>query len=140
MSTSAAGSVAGLDHVAITVADVLATLDWYARVLGATPMLRDEFVAGSVPIAMLQVGASRLSVHPAAKPAAPHAERPTAGSADLCFRWSGPITAAADTLAAAGIDVEEGPVPRPAADGVRGSSVYFRDPDGNLLELLSTDG
>ena len=118
---------------------MLATLDWYARVLGATPLLRDEFVAGAVPIAMLQVGASRLSVHPAAAPASPHALRPTAGSADLCFRWSGPIAAAVAALDAAGVTVEEGPVPRPAADGVRGSSVYFRDPDGNLLELLSTD-
>ncbi len=142
MQTPTAGDatgVAGLDHVAITVADVLATLDWYARVLGATPMLRDEFVAGAVPIAMLQVGASRLSVHPAAAPASPHARRPTAGSADLCFRWAGPLSAAVAALDAAGVPVEEGPVPRPAADGVRGSSIYFRDPDGNLLELLSTD-
>ena len=37
-----------------------------------------------------------------------------------------------------GVAVEEGPVPRPAADGEIGRSVYFRDPDGNLLELLST--
>jgi catechol 2,3-dioxygenase-like lactoylglutathione lyase family enzyme len=140
MNTDSAGTVAGLDHVAITVADVPATLDWYARVLGATPMLLEEFLAGTVPIAMLQIGASRLSVHPAAKPAAPHALVPTAGSADLCFRWSGPIASAVAALTAAGVAVEEGPVPRPAADGVRGSSVYFRDPDSNLLELLSTDG
>ena len=36
------------------------------------------------------------------------------------------------------VPIVEGPVPRPAADGEVGRSVYFRDPDGNLLELLST--
>ena len=83
--------VEGFDHVAITVADVEATLRWYERVLGATPMLLEQFLAGELPIAMLQVGASRMSVHPAAKPAAPHAEAPTAGSADLCFRYAGSV-------------------------------------------------
>ena len=41
---------------------------------------------------------------------------------------------------AAGVGVLQGPVPPPAADGAMGQSVYFRDPDDNLLELLSTDG
>jgi catechol 2,3-dioxygenase-like lactoylglutathione lyase family enzyme len=40
-------------------------------------------------------------------------------------------------LDGAGVPVEDGPVPRPAANGERGTSVYFRDPDGNLLELLT---
>jgi catechol 2,3-dioxygenase-like lactoylglutathione lyase family enzyme len=38
------------------------------------------------------------------------------------------------------VTVELGPEPRPAADGTMGASLYFRDPDGNLLELLSTFG
>jgi catechol 2,3-dioxygenase-like lactoylglutathione lyase family enzyme len=88
---------------------------------------------------ILQVGDSRLSVHAAAAPAKPHARRPTPGSVDLCFRWSGPLQGAIAQLAAAAVAVEEGPVPRPAADGTLGASVYFRDPDHNLLELLSTD-
>jgi catechol 2,3-dioxygenase-like lactoylglutathione lyase family enzyme len=88
---------------------------------------------------ILQVGASRLSIHEAAKPAKPHARTPQPGSADICFRWDGPLEAAAAQLTAAGVALEEGPVPRPAADGRPGASLYFRDPDGNLLELLSTD-
>ncbi len=131
--------VQGLDHVAITVADVEATLDFYERVLGAERLHHDLFLAGTIPIALLQVGGSRLSVHPAVSPAAPHAERPTVGSADLCFRYSGPVDEVLATMAAEGVAVVEGPVPRPAADGGMGASVYCRDPDGNLVELLTTD-
>lgn len=132
-------SVAGFDHVAITVADVDATIDFYQRVLGAELLLEDLWRAGKMPIALIQVGANRMSLHPAAAPAAPHALAPTPGSADLCFRWQGPITAAVAALEAAGVAVEEGPVPRPASNGDRGESVYFRDPDHNLLELLTID-
>jgi catechol 2,3-dioxygenase-like lactoylglutathione lyase family enzyme len=129
--------VEGFDHVAITVADVDATLAWYERVLGAEPLHLDLWRAGRMPIALLQVGASRLSVHPAAAPASPHARLPTAGSADLCFRYDGPVGEILGHLDACGVDVVEGPVPRPASNGERGASVYFRDPDGNLLELLT---
>jgi catechol 2,3-dioxygenase-like lactoylglutathione lyase family enzyme len=131
--------VEGLDHVAITVADVEVTLDWYERALGAERLHHDLFLSGAIPIALLQVGGSRLSVHPASAPAAPHALAPTPGSADLCFRWSGPMEDAAAALAAAGVEVVEGPVPRPAANGQMGQSVYCRDPDQNLVELLSVD-
>jgi catechol 2,3-dioxygenase-like lactoylglutathione lyase family enzyme len=125
------------DHVAITVADVDATVDWYRRVLAAEPLYWDLWRAGTLPVALLQVGGSRLSVHPAAAPAAPHALAPTPGSADLCFRFDGPVTEILEQLDAAGVAVVDGPVPRPAANGERGTSVYFRDPDGNLLELLT---
>ncbi len=129
--------IEGFDHVAITVADVDATVGWYRRVLGAEPLHWELWQSGKLPVALLQVGASRLSVHPAAAPAAPHAVAPTPGSADLCFRFQGPVTAVLALLERGGVAVEEGPVPRPAANGERGTSVYFRDPDGNLLELLT---
>jgi catechol 2,3-dioxygenase-like lactoylglutathione lyase family enzyme len=129
--------VTGFDHVAITVRDVDATVAWYARVLGAVPLFYDRWLAGELPIALLQVGASRMSIHPAAKPAAPHALEPTPGSADLCFRWDGSVDGILEHLRAADVTVLEGPVSRPASDGSRGTSVYFLDPDGNLLELLT---
>lgn len=129
-----------LDHVAITVADVDRTIAFYERVLGAELLHPDLWRDGLMPVALLQLGGTRLSVHPAAAPASPHAERPTPGSADLCFRWGAPIEAAVALLEDAGVAVEVGPVPRPANDGTRGQSVYFRDPDGNLLELLSCSG
>ena len=131
--------IRGIDHVAITVSDVESTVAWYARVLGANPLYLAEWRAGKIPVVILQVGASRLSVHAAASPAKPHARVPTPGSVDLCFRWSGPLADAAAQLSALGVEIEEGPVPRPAADGKLGHSIYFRDRDGNLLELLSTE-
>ena len=129
--------VAGFDHVAITVADVDATLAWYQRVLGAEPLHLDLWRDGTLPIALLQVGGSRLSVHPAAAPAAPHADVPMPGSADLCFRFDGPVSEILALLDGAGVDVADGPVPRPASTGAMGTSVYFRDPDGNLLEMFA---
>jgi len=130
-------AIEGLDHVAITVADVDATVEWYRRVLAAEPLHWDRWRAGTLPVALLQVGSARLSVHPAAAPVAPHADVPTPGSADLCFRFDGPVTEILELLDAAAVAVVDGPVPRPASNGERGTSVYFRDPDGNLLELLT---
>ena len=63
---------------------------------------------------------------------------PTPGSGDFCMRWDAPLEDAVKLLASKGVAVIEGPVPRPAADGALGRSIYFRDPDDNLLELLST--
>ncbi len=132
--------VRGLDHVAITCADVEATLAFYKRVFGATTHFEEQWRAGQIPVVLLQVGASRMSIHDAASPAKPHAQVPAPGSEDVCFRFDGPIAEAVATLEANDVEVIEGPVPRPAADGTMGQSVYFRDPDGNLLEWLSTDG
>jgi catechol 2,3-dioxygenase-like lactoylglutathione lyase family enzyme len=129
--------IEGFDHVAITVADVAATVEWYQRVLGAQPLHWDRWLVGTMPIALLQVGAARLSIHPAAAPAAPHAVSPTPGSADLCFRFDGAVSEILAMLDANGVPVVEGPVLRPASNGAQGTSVYFRDPDDNLLELLT---
>jgi catechol 2,3-dioxygenase-like lactoylglutathione lyase family enzyme len=132
--------VEGLDHIAITVTDVEATVEWYQRVLGAQPLHLDLWREGKIPVVLLQVGASRLSVHPAAAPAAPHANAPTVGSNDICFRFAGPVSEVLGMLETKGIDVVDGPVPRPASNGERGQSVYFRDPDQNLIELLTLTG
>jgi catechol 2,3-dioxygenase-like lactoylglutathione lyase family enzyme len=50
--------------------------------------------------------------------------------------WEGPIDGAMEHLRRLGVEIEEGPVPRPGTRG-QGTSVYFRDPDGSLLELIS---
>ena len=131
--------VRGLDHVAITCADPEATLEFYKRVLGAETHFEDLWREGKIPVVLLQVGGSRLSVHAAAAPAEPHAEKPMPGSEDMCFRWDGPIADAEGLLRGSDVEIVLGPVPRPAADGMPGLSVYFRDPDGSLVELLTTD-
>ncbi len=131
--------VRGLDHVAITCIDPEATVDFYKRVLHATTHFEDLWRAGEIPVVLLQVGGSRLSIHSAEAPAEPHARVPMSGSGDICFRWDGPIVEAERMLLDQDVEIVLGPVDRPAADGKPGQSVYFRDPDGNLIELLTTD-
>jgi catechol 2,3-dioxygenase-like lactoylglutathione lyase family enzyme len=58
------------------------------------------------------------------------------GNSDLCFEWAGPIEDAIAHLKAHGIAVERGPLQRFGAKGA-GTSVYFRDPDGSLMEFIS---
>ena len=57
-----------------------------------------------------------------------------AGSADLCFIVSEPVVALRSVLEGSGIDIIEGPITRTGAIGEL-CSIYFRDPDGNLIEL-----
>jgi catechol 2,3-dioxygenase-like lactoylglutathione lyase family enzyme len=67
----------------------------------------------------------------------PLARQPVApGNSDLCFEWPGPIDDAVQHLERNDVRVEEGPVARNGAKG-EGRSVYFRDPDGSLLEFIS---
>jgi catechol 2,3-dioxygenase-like lactoylglutathione lyase family enzyme len=61
------------------------------------------------------------------------------GGADICLRWSGTIESAEDLLREHGIAVIDGPSGRWTADGHKSLSIYFRDPDGNLLELMAAD-
>lgn len=131
-------SIRGFDHWAITVSDVERTIAFYRGLFGCEVLYEELWRAGQVPIVSLRLGGNVINVHQAGKEASPHARRPTPGSGDVCFRWDGPLEAAVELLARHDVAVEEGPVPRPAADGSLGRSVYFRDPDGNLLELLST--
>jgi catechol 2,3-dioxygenase-like lactoylglutathione lyase family enzyme len=58
------------------------------------------------------------------------------GNSDLCFRWPGTIDAALAHLERNGVTVELGPVERSGGRGA-GMSVYFRDPDGSLLEFIA---
>jgi catechol 2,3-dioxygenase-like lactoylglutathione lyase family enzyme len=58
------------------------------------------------------------------------------GNSDICFEWKGPIADAIAHLSAHGIAVERGPMQRFGAKG-QGTSVYFRDPDGSLMEFIS---
>jgi catechol 2,3-dioxygenase-like lactoylglutathione lyase family enzyme len=121
-----------LDHIVLTVADIDATVAFYER-LG---MWRETFGAGRVA---LRFGEQKLNLHQRGAEIAPHAAAPTSGSADLCFIVAGPIEDAVAALAEAGIDVELGPVARTGAITSL-SSVYVRDPDGNLVELSQPDG
>jgi catechol 2,3-dioxygenase-like lactoylglutathione lyase family enzyme len=131
--------VRGFDHLAITVADVEATADFYRDLLGAEVRYLEEFRAGAFPIVTLVVGANRINLHPTPPRTDLVARHPTPGAVDLCFRWDGSIEEAVSLLSARGVAVVEGPAFRIAADGSKGTSVYCRDLDGNLIEFLTTD-
>lgn len=82
-------------------------------------------------------GDQQLNVHlPGSAPEPVARTRITPGNSDLCFVWDGPIEAAAAHLEKHGVAIELGPVDRTGGRG-DGRSVYFRDPDGSLLELIS---
>ena len=131
--------VAGLDHVVIGVSDWERANAFYRDVLGAEVVGTGG--AGGVETFAYRFGEQQLNVHGPGVDPAPVAEVPGAGapvppgSSDLCFVWTGTLEEAIAHLERHDVPVLEGPVPRRGARG-EGSSVYFRDPDGSLLELI----
>jgi catechol 2,3-dioxygenase-like lactoylglutathione lyase family enzyme len=117
-----------LDHLVLTVADVDATVDFYTRVLGMEPV---TFGDGRRALAF---GSSKINLHRAGHEFEPKAEHPVPGSADLCLITTDPIDQVVKELTDHGVPIEEGPVDRTGATGAI-LSVYFRDPDRNLIEV-----
>jgi catechol 2,3-dioxygenase-like lactoylglutathione lyase family enzyme len=119
-----------LDHVVISVGDFARSNAFYRDVLGAEIVE----VAGRVAY---RIGGLQLNVHgPGVRPAMVARVPVAPGNSDLCFEWDGPIEGAVAHLRERGVAVEAGPMERGGAKGL-GTSVYFRDPDGSLLELIS---
>ena len=119
-----------IDHVVIAVSDWERSNAFYRDVLGAEIVPRG-------PVYAYRFGDQQFNVHGPGGDPYPVARKPVEpGNSDLCFVWEGPITEAVGHLREHGVEIEEGPVERPGAKGT-GSSVYFRDPDGSLLELIS---
>ncbi|MDP6705884.1 MAG: VOC family protein [Alphaproteobacteria bacterium] len=130
--------IRGIDHVVVMCRDIERSLAFYRDLLGGAAPYEKAFRAGRIPVVPIVLGGAVINLQRLDEPAYIVAERLESGTVDVCFRWEGPIEAAIAYLAERDIAVIEGPVPRVAADGVWGKSVYFRDPDGNLLEFLST--
>jgi catechol 2,3-dioxygenase-like lactoylglutathione lyase family enzyme len=119
-----------LDHVVIAVSDFGRSNTFYREVLGAEIVEIDGRVA-------YRLEGQQLNVHgPGVRPAMVARLPVVPGNSDLCFEWNGPIEKALEHLRERGVPVEAGPMPRGGAKGL-GTSVYFRDPDGTLLELIS---
>jgi catechol 2,3-dioxygenase-like lactoylglutathione lyase family enzyme len=120
-----------IDHCVIHVSDRARSNAFYRDVLGA------QLIGDPDGVAMYRFGTQQLNVHGPGLDPSPVAGDPVRpGNSDLCFVWPGPIESAIEHLREQGVEIELGPTPRPGArDG--GTSVYFRDPDGSLLELIS---
>ena len=119
-----------LDHLVLTVADVEATCTFYRRVLGMEIV---TFAGGRKALAF---GRQKINLHERGREFEPKAQHPTPGSGDLCFITSIALPELVAHLAAEGVAVIEGPVERTGAAGPI-LSVYFRDPDGNLIEVAN---
>jgi catechol 2,3-dioxygenase-like lactoylglutathione lyase family enzyme len=117
-----------IDHVVLTAHDVERTLAFYQRVLGMEPM---TFAGGRRGLAF---GRQKINLHQSGREYEPKALKPGPGSLDLCFITETPLADVIAHLKAEGVAIAEGPVQKTGALGPM-MSVYFRDPDGNLIEV-----
>jgi catechol 2,3-dioxygenase-like lactoylglutathione lyase family enzyme len=117
-----------LDHLVLTVRSIETTCEFYARVL---KMEVASFGTGRKALAF---GQQKINLHEAGNEFEPKATKPTQGSADLCFITRTPLSEAMAHIQMCGVEIIEGPVKRTGAQGQM-ESIYFRDPDGNLIEI-----
>ncbi len=117
-----------IDHFVLTVADVPATCDFYRKVLGM------EVLTFGDGRKALGFGEQKINLHQKGHEFEPKAAWPTAGSGDFCLTTATSLAQVVVDLAAVGVAVELGPVERTGARA-KLRSVYFRDPDGNLVEV-----
>lgn len=120
--------VSGIDHFVLTVRNIEATCDFYSNVLG---MEIEEFGGGR---RALKFGSQKINLHQFGNEFKPKAERPTPGSGDFCLTTDVSLKRVVEHLSSCGVEIVEGPVQRTGATS-RIESVYFRDPDGNLVEV-----
>jgi catechol 2,3-dioxygenase-like lactoylglutathione lyase family enzyme len=120
--------IEAIDHLVLTVRSVDESCRFYGEVLGL-----QRLDAPGRPTALL-FGGSKINLHASSHTFEPKAKWPTVGAGDFCLVSAAPIEAVVERLAAHGVPVEVGPVERQGARGPM-MSVYFRDPDGNLVEV-----
>ncbi|MEI9805213.1 MAG: VOC family protein [Pseudolabrys sp.] len=118
-----------LDHCVIKVSEWERSNRFYTEVMGAELVPRPAGFA-------YRFGDKQLNVHGPACSRRSRQAPGAAGNSDLCFEWGGPIDDAIAHLKAHGVTIERGPLQRFGAKGP-GTSIYFRDPDGSLMEFMS---
>ncbi len=121
-----------VDHLVITVADVDRALEFYEGILGM------QAVTFPGDRRAVRFGNQTIKLHAANELVQPTATHPVPGSANLCFVTTDPISAVQEHLRANDVRIEEGPVGRTGTSGPI-TSLYLRDPDGNLIEVARYD-
>jgi catechol 2,3-dioxygenase-like lactoylglutathione lyase family enzyme len=122
-----------IDHIVITAFDVERTIDFYSKVMGMEPI---TFAGGRRGLAF---GRQKINLHQSGREFEPKALKPTPGSMDLCFITETPLEEVIGHLESHGVVIAQGPVEKTGALGPM-MSVYFRDPDGNLVEVSNYGG
>ena len=122
--------ISRLDHLVLTAGDMDATCAFYHDVLGMEVI---TFAGGRKALAF---GDQKINLHQQGREFLPRAALPCPGSLDICLLSEQPMDQIISHLEDHGIPVEEGPVERTGATGPI-LSVYFRDPDGNLIEVAT---
>ncbi len=124
--------IKSLDHLVLTITDPESTRRFYEAGLAMT------WTTFTTPDGQtreaLGFGSQKINIHRKGHEFEPKATHPTPGSADLCFLTDTPINEVARRMTELGFPVLEGPTPKTGATG-RLTSLYFRDPDGNLIEV-----
>lgn len=117
-----------IDHVVLTVADIGRTCEFYSRVLGMQAVIFGENRRA------LKFGKQKFNLHEKGKESRLRAKTAVPGAVDICLITESPIEEVVSHLRSAGVGIEEGPVEKEGATGPM-MSVYFRDLDGNLIEV-----
>ncbi len=120
--------ISHLDHLVLTVEDIQKTLSFYTKVLGMK-----EITFGENRKA-LQFGDQKINLHQTGLEIKPHANSPQPGSSDFCFILTIPLQQFIEHLKKQNINIIDGPVERTGSTS-KLLSVYFRDPDKNLIEV-----
>ena len=123
------------DHLVIATTDVQAICKFWQRVLFARANGLEEWQNGAIEYPHLELGTWRVNVHEVERRVQPGARRIVSGSQNLCVAWPGTIASAREHLKRCEVPIILGPIEQSGASG-EGTSVYFRDPDGNLLEFI----
>ena len=127
-----------IDHIAMPTANAERLLSFYKK-LGFAINNEEEWRAGTARMYSIQIGQSKINVHPERFMANLRGPTAVPGCTDICFVWEGTVGECQEMLAEAGVEVIQGPVARTGGRD-RGAapslSLYARDPDGNLLEWM----
>lgn len=120
--------ISHIDHLVLTVKNINETSTFYTEVLGMNTV---TFGDGRKA---LSFGQQKINLHEVGKEFEPKATKATYGSADLCLITDFPLSEVVNHFNKLGVLIEEGPIKRTGAVGPI-TSVYIRDPDGNLIEV-----
>ena len=133
--------VSGFDHVALPTSDSERFIEFYKR-LGFNVIDEEQWRRGESRVFAIQIGESKINVHPPELKGVNRGATTTPGCGDLCFVWEGTMDEVLHIIVRSGVEIVDGPGPRRGGRGggrTMATSVYIRDPDQNLLEFMVYD-